>query len=223
LADLPQAQRFFRPAGSPRLAVISAEPVHGETGRFYVRTAIGDAVGALGGGQTYGPYAAAELTAVFAELTQQFVADGFFASGQHELLEKLSAGSAAVRAAIRIGWRRTTGGCAALLAALTDARHDVCSIIDALGACGDAAAIPAVRPYAERKLLSRRRSAVEALYALGDEAGVAAARERALAQCLYDGLPQSRARRALVARRRCDRWRLWLGHARLPLRLAVCT
>src|SRR5262249_3962136 len=42
--------------------------------------------------------------------------------------------------------------------------------------------IPAVRPYATRKLLSRRRSAVEALRVLNDTEGLAAARQTTLEQ-----------------------------------------
>ncbi len=59
---------------------------------------------------------------------------------------------------------------------------DACAIIDALGAIGDKRAIPAVRPYASRTLLSRRRSGVEALRNLGDDEGLAAAVARAREQ-----------------------------------------
>jgi hypothetical protein len=45
---------------------------------------------------------------------------------------------------------------------------------------GDPAAIPAVREIASRKLLSRRRSGVEALYHLGDAEGLQTVHQRAL-------------------------------------------
>src|SRR5262249_2509018 len=57
---------------------------------------------------------------------------------------------------------------------------ETCAILDALGAIGDKRAAPVLREYAERKLLSRRRSAVEALRNLGDDEGLDAARRRAL-------------------------------------------
>src|SRR5262249_55916545 len=57
---------------------------------------------------------------------------------------------------------------------------ELCPILDALGRIGDARAIPSVRAYATRKLLSRRRSAVEALRNLGDAPGLEEARQLAL-------------------------------------------
>ncbi len=59
---------------------------------------------------------------------------------------------------------------------------DTCALLDALGAIGDPRAIPATRGYATRKLLSRRRSAVEALRNLGDHEGLAAATAQAREQ-----------------------------------------
>src|SRR5207248_8272412 len=53
-------------------------------------------------------------------------------------------------------------------------------ILDALGWLGDTKAAPVLREYAGRKLLSRRRSAVEALRNLDDEEGLDEAKQRAL-------------------------------------------
>src|SRR5262249_24109042 len=94
------------------------------------------------------------------------------------------AGCAARRpgAATRLGWRRPVEAVGPLLDALTRAVDDMCSILDALGAIGDPRAIPAARIYATRKLLSRRRSAVEALRNLGDQEGLAEATARARLQ-----------------------------------------
>src|SRR5207302_2334817 len=67
----------------------------------------------------------------------------------------------------------------ALLALLPQAVDDVCSILDALGELGDTRAVPVLREYAARKLLSRRRSAVEALRNLEDEEGLEECKQRA--------------------------------------------
>src|SRR5262249_50499024 len=85
-------------------------------------------------------------------------------------------------AATRLGWRRERAAVDALIVALPGAVDDSCAILDALGAIGDPKAIPAIRPYTTRKLLSRRRSAVEALRVLGDTDGLAAARATTLEQ-----------------------------------------
>lgn len=84
-------------------------------------------------------------------------------------------------AARRLGWRREQEAVPALLEAATVARDELCSILDALGWIGDERAVPLAREYAARKLLSRRRSGVEALRNLGDEEGLEAARQRAIA------------------------------------------
>lgn len=84
-------------------------------------------------------------------------------------------------AALRLGRARVPGAIDALLKAAEGATDEVCSILDALGYLGDAQAIPLARTYAARKLLSRRRSGVEALRNLGDAEGMAEARARALA------------------------------------------
>src|SRR5206468_7787217 len=97
------------------------------------------------------------------------------------------------KTALRLRWAGETDVVPTLLAALPNAVDDLCPIVDALGLLGDRRAIPAIRPLAARKLLSRRRSAVEALRNLGDAEGLAEARRRALEQ-LPDG-----AREALLA------------------------
>jgi hypothetical protein len=68
----------------------------------------------------------------------------------------------------------------AILQRLPEAVDELCSYVDALGYLGDPAAIPAVREIASRKLLSRRRSGVEALYHLGDAEGLQTVHQRAL-------------------------------------------
>src|SRR5207248_48309 len=78
------------------------------------------------------------------------------------------------RAALKLARRFPELAFDALAAVLPAAVDEVCSLVDALGIAGDARAVPLVREYAERKLLSRRRSAVEALRRLGDRGSSAA-------------------------------------------------
>ena len=80
------------------------------------------------------------------------------------------------RAAITLGWRKPLGAADALLLAAQSATTEISSVIDALGRIGDTRAITLARTAAEKKLLSRRRSGVEALRALGDMEGLAQAR-----------------------------------------------
>ena len=177
------AVHLYKPAGPDRLAVLAVEPAE-RPGHFLLRLARGSQLGQLTEGGLYGPYDQAELErqrqTVLAALHDQ----GYLPGGAHGALAALSHPDPAVRgrAAVRLGWIGGEAAVAALLEALPKAVDEVCAVIDALGRCGDSRAIPALRPYAERKLLSRRRSAVEALRRLDDRPGLAAAGERCLAQ-----------------------------------------
>ncbi len=84
--------------------------------------------------------------------------------------------------ALRLGWLKHPTAAKIILARLPDAVDELCAYTDALGYLGEPAAIPAVREVAARKLLSRRRSGVEALYNLADAEGLKAVHERALAE-----------------------------------------
>ena len=101
-----------------------------------------------------------------------------------DLLSQLDDPSSAVRArtALRLGWMRHPQAADAILDRLSDAVDELCSYVDALGYLGDPKAIPTIREIASRKLLSRRRSGVEALYNLGDAEGLKAVHTRALAE-----------------------------------------
>src|SRR5262249_13179040 len=129
-----------------------------------------------------GPYPEAELPERFAEVGAELRAEGFLPPGLHALFGDLQDGNSAVRAraAARLGWMRCVEAVPRFLAAAPAAVDGICCILDALGAVGDTRAIPLLREQAARKLLSRRRSAVEALRNLGDAAGLAEARTRAL-------------------------------------------
>ena len=179
---VPEPVRLYNPAGPDRVAAVSVEPSTSAAGGYLLRLGRGAAVNRLTGGTTYGPYDEDEVEGLFAELVESLRGEGFFTSGLHALLRALQDSHPSVRAhaAARLGWRRDPEAVDHLLAALPRAVDDVCAILDALGAVGDVKAVPVLREYAERKLLSRRRSAVEALRNLGDEEGLDDARKRAL-------------------------------------------
>ncbi|MGL4465165.1 MAG: HEAT repeat domain-containing protein, partial [Planctomycetia bacterium] len=96
-------------------------------------------------------------------------------AGLDDDLARLKHADSAVRArtALRLGRRRLGQAVEPLLAAAATAVDDVCSIMDSLGAIGDVRAVPYLRQQAARSLLSRRRSAVEALRRIGDTESVA--------------------------------------------------
>ena len=125
------------------------------------------------------------------------------------MLEGLNSPDSAVRAraAARLGWRRAPEAVGPLLDALPRAVDDTCAILDALGAIGDPRAIPALRDYATRKLLSRRRSAVEALRNLGDDEGLPRpSNGRGRGSPTRCAPPSTRSPRRTRAPRRSRRW-----------------
>ncbi len=174
--------RLFHPQGPHRVALVSVAPAHGTPGQWLVQVAVGAKASALSQGSVFGPFDEAQLQQRFDEAVAQLTAQGFTVADGQLLVKQLSDGSAAVRAraALRLGWRRQRSAVDALLAALATSGGDACSILDALGELGDPKAAPALRAYAERKLLSRRRSAAEALRKLQDTEGLAGVRTRAL-------------------------------------------
>ncbi len=174
--------RLFHPTAANRVALVSVSPAHGQAGQWLVQVALGKKAGKLAAGNVFGPFPEDVLQTRFDEAVAQLVAQGYSASGGQLLVAQLGDSSAQVRAraAQRLGWMRQRSAVDALLAALGSATGDACSILDALGELGDPKAIPALRTWAERKLLSRRRSAAEALRKLGDGPGLADVKKRAL-------------------------------------------
>lgn len=177
------ALHLLRPAasdGDARLAAVSLEPASAP-GTWLLRVARGKKAGQLGG-TVYGPYPTSVVRERYEEAIAALEAEGFIRAGRGELIGELSSSSPAIRgrAAKRLGWSRDEGAVAALLAGLPTAKRATPSFLDALGRIGDPRAVEAIRPYAARKLLSRRRSAVEALRSLGDAEGLAQARQRGL-------------------------------------------
>ncbi len=177
---------LFRTSGPDRLAIVSLEPAS-TPGQWMLRLARGSVRGKLGG-TVYGPFPAGVVRDRYEELLAKLEAEGFVRAGREDTFTALTSKSAKLRAraALRAGWRRDRDAVALLITTLSSATRDVPTILDALGMIGDPAAIEAVRPHAERQLLSRRRSAVEALRALGDTEGLAQARQRGIARLPSD-------------------------------------
>src|SRR5262245_21301879 len=167
-----------------RVAEVVARPVPGREDVLSVQVSRGPRRKQLVAQAPLGPFPQGEITERMDEAARELRAEGFFPSGLHALLTSLNDSHAAVRArvALRLGWRREREAVDALLELLPRTVDETCSVVDALGAIGDPRAVSAIRPIAERKLLSRRRSAVEALRMLGDWEGVAQACERVIEQ-----------------------------------------
>ncbi len=183
--------RLYRDHPQDRVAAVSVTPAFDREGEWLLRVARGASAATLQSAGVYGPYGEAELQARFDGVVDGLRAEGFESSGLVLTLAELQDPSRKRRAlaARRLGWRLSGGGASskdvtaavdALLAAGDKATEELCTILDALGLIGDDRAIPLLRKYAERKLLSRRRSGVEALRGLGDAEGLAAARQRAI-------------------------------------------
>lgn len=182
--SLPKPVRFFKPTGIERVAEVAARPVPGREDVATVQVSRGPRLQQLAPQPPLGPFPVGEIEARLDEVARDLRAEGFLPSGLHALLAGLADPHPARRArtALRLGWRREREAVPTLLDLLGRALDETCSVVDALGAIGDPRAVPAIRPISERKLLSRRRSAVEALRNLGDAEGVAAACERTIEQ-----------------------------------------
>jgi hypothetical protein len=184
---LPSTARFYNPDGPQRVAVVSVEPSPHE-GTYFIRFARGKTARKLTLEHTYGPYSQDELLPQYDVVLNFLRAEGFWQSGVQDLLADLQSDDAAKRgrAALRLGWRRAADAVEPLLNLLPKAVDETCAIVDALGTIGDPRAVPLVRAQAQRKLLSRRRSGVEALRKLGDAEGLTTVRQLAL-----ERLPES--------------------------------
>ncbi len=141
--------------------------------------------------RTSGPLAEAEVDEAFAAAVAALRDEGYERRATVSAVEELGRMPRNARqramAAGRLFWLADGAACEPLLTALGQADAEACSILDALGRCGDERAFVAVRESAGRKLLSRRRSGVEALIGLGDDEGLATATERVRSE-LPDGM-----------------------------------
>lgn len=174
--------QLFHPGPAPRVAVVYTEPAYGKPGFFMVREGRGSRASQLSAGQSYGPVAQGVLAAAVDELVARLKAEGYAERGVELILEDLESEQSRVRAraARRLARSGQAGALQALLKAAATASDDQCAILDALGELGDMGAAPYLREQSERRLLSRRRSAVEALRRLGDTEGLSRARELGL-------------------------------------------
>jgi len=184
----PHTMRFFNPDATNRVASITVEVAKPHAQQVTVRLSLGPALAQLQSVETSPPIDESEVRDCVAEMERALRADGYLPAGLPALLQTLQStdSAARARAALRLGWMRSRDGVEPLLTSAGSAVDDICSIMDALGAIGDSRAIPALRQQATRKLLSRRRSAVEALRNLGDAEGLATAKKLAL-----ERLPES--------------------------------
>lgn len=181
----------YAPQGQPRLAVISFEASQ-QAGQQLLRLSKGDHLATLALEKVYGPFPEAEIQTAADQLLAQLAEEGYLRTADLDLVEALSSDRVEVRAraALRAGWRKATTLVDQLIAQAESA-PEVCSLLDGLGRLGDAKAAPLLRAYAGRKLLSRRRSAIEGLIRLGDETGLAEVRaqlEAAMADPIRDAL-----------------------------------
>ena len=172
---------LFKPSGPDRVAFVSEFPASGSEG-LLVQVAKGPSRDKLREPKLFGPMTREVADQIFARELEALRAEGFVRGGLADLLLRIESKSRRKRAlaARRLGWLRERAGAPPLIALAAKANEELPVVIDALGEIGDPLAIPVARAAAERKLLSRRRSGVEALRKLGDKEGIADARTRAM-------------------------------------------
>lgn len=162
-----------------RVASIATE--RGDGG-YLVRVGIGPHVDRLEPIRTVGPIAEIELPATFNALMAELQAEGFQSGATAAAVAQLGEVPRNPRrrglAAGRLFWYAVPAACEPLLVALAEANEEACAVLDALGRCGDERAVTAVAEQASRKLLSRRRSGVEALIRLGNTDALEVATQR---------------------------------------------
>jgi hypothetical protein len=167
--------RLYSNSQTPRVVLLWLESAS-RSGEFLLRMATGAHKNELAGGHVFGPFGLADAEQALAERVAQYRAQGYQDNTQHDYLAQLTVADRKqrARAAIQLGWRKADGALAALLAAAAQATSEISSITDALGRLGIAneQVIALLREQAQKKLLSRRRSGVEALRALGDQQGL---------------------------------------------------
>jgi hypothetical protein len=178
---LPRELHLYNPKAPLPVAVLSVQ-LAPERDLYLIEVKRGRSAYDHKSPTVHGPYSADQVGEPFASLTADLHAEGFLRAGTYDALDALASPNAAfrARAALRLGWRRHTPAVPRLLALLVESPEETCSLLDALGNMGDPSAAGVIRPFLTRKLLSRRRSAAEALRQLGDTPGLAQARQIAL-------------------------------------------
>jgi hypothetical protein len=161
----------------PRFCSVSVEPASA-SGELLLRQAEGNTATQLSGGRVFGPFSASVAQQHYAQLCSELEARGYRRASESAIFQQLSAPNRSLRAraAVALGWRQPEGAAVALRAAALQATTESSSIIDALGRLGDAASVELACAAADKKLLSRRRSGVEALRNLACVTGLAQAR-----------------------------------------------
>lgn len=180
MPELPKIH-LFRPQGPDRVAIVSIQPAT-EGAHYLIQVLRGPKRGKLSAAGTFGPIPEALVAERYSGVVASLRIEGFRSAGFYACVQQLKhkRASARARAALRLGHMREPDAVEPILDAIPNAVDDVCSFIDALGMLGDAKAVPVIRGYAARKLLSRRRSGAEALRRLGDAEGLAEVKNRAL-------------------------------------------
>ncbi len=173
--------RLFNPKGPDRVAIVTVQAAWAQPGSWNVQVARGPRRAKLSAGVMYGPFAAHELLQRHGEVLTSLRHEGFVRAGLTAMLQSLVSSQPKVRAhaATRLGWYGDTTAVPALLAAADHQGTDLPAIVDALGRLGDVRGVELARAEASRKLLSRRRSGVEALRNLNDAQGLSEAMQRA--------------------------------------------
>jgi hypothetical protein len=170
--------RLYAAHATPRHVWLSLQP-----GTFHGQVLLREATsqdGQTWGGTVYGPFDDYTAPQALEERLAYWRALGYDNRIAAELRAALQVPERKrrARAAVQLGWRQPQGALEALLAAAEQATTEISSIVDALGRlCNpDPRVLALARAQAEKKLLSRRRSGVECLRALGDAEGLAQAR-----------------------------------------------
>lgn len=180
----------YAPDLADRVALVAVEP-SADRQLQLIQVSRGPTKQQLRPTEVRGPYEEAEIPRRFEEVVAELRTEGYWPGGVLALLEQLEQPQPAgrARAALRLGWRRCPEAVEKIISLLPQTVDESCSFLDALGMIADVRAVPVLREYAARKLLSRRRSAVEALRRIGDSEGLNEAHQRALER-LPDNLRQ---------------------------------
>jgi hypothetical protein len=173
---------LFNPKGPHRVAFVASIPAANVPDAFFVQVAKGPSRLTLGEPKLLGPMTREVRDQIVQRELELLRGEGYVRGGLADLLTRLESKSRSKRAlaARRLGLLREPAALEPLLALAGKANEELPVVLDALGELADPLAIPVARAAAERKLLSRRRSGVEALRKLGDKEGLAEAHTRAL-------------------------------------------
>jgi len=174
--------RLYNSQGPHRVAVVYVQEVWGRPGFAQIQVARGPNRTQVAVGETHGPFPASDLDAQHGAVLAALRAQGFRGAGLDAIRANLHSTQPNRRAnaAARLGWRREADAVPDLLVAASLQGTELSTVVDALGRVGDARGVPLARSEAARKLLSRRRSGVEALRSLGDTVGLDTAAHDAL-------------------------------------------